>query len=327
MNAKISVITANEEASGQNIHVVPKSSNVRRFRLIKDDGVAWKKDVTNFCNKCDLENPDVIIISGSPFMHFGLSAYFQRKYGAKVILDYRDPFAVNPGFNNSKLKLIAKKYFERKFNKHADALVTVNSFCGELIEGFNNKPNAIVQNGFDETVFPLVKDVSHQEPTFSYTGKFYFDPQPILEAMHQTGSDIYIAGPDKVSGKEAAYQEVNEVGFVTYPEAVQLVADHDVAIIQTYGEDFQSTTKIFDYVRCGRTILVVSNKYLNRGSIHQELQGYPNVFWCMNTTESIMEAINTIRSTDYIDPNPDFASKFSRHSQMLRLIELINSIV
>lgn len=326
MNAEVKVITANKEASGEHIHIVAKSSENGKFRLIKDDGIVWKKDVVKYCTENDLKKPDVIIISGSPFMHFCLADFFHRKYSAKVILDYRDPFAVNPGFSNGKLKVFIKKYFERKFNRGADALITVNAYCGKLIVGFNNKPNAIVQNGFDETVSPTIKMVSHNDPTFSYTGKFYFDPEPIMEAMHRTGSSVFIAGPDKVNERQAAYEEVNELGFVSYGEAVQLVANHDVAIIQTYGEDFQSTTKIFDYVRCGRTILVVSNKYLNRGSIHEELRGYPNVFWCKNDVTSIIEAINKIRSSEYVQPDPDFASKFSRYAQMKKLIELIKKI-
>ncbi|NRA12041.1 MAG: hypothetical protein HRT57_08830 [Crocinitomicaceae bacterium] len=322
-NCNTTVITAERTASGDNVHVVPKIGSSFINRFIKDDGVVWKKNIQLYLYKNDIPQPDLVIITGGPFMHFSLAKWFKNIYKSKVILDYRDPFAINPGFENSKLKVKIKLFFENRFNKSADALVTVNYFCGKLVCRFDEKPNAIVQNGYDETVEPELKKVELENPTFSYTGKFYFAPEPIVEAMTEMKLHFHCAGPDEVAPNEFNHPN----GFIEYAQAVQLIANHDVAIIQTYGKDFQSTTKIFDYIRCKRAILIVSNNYIERGSIHEELKGYPNVFWAKNTKESIIESIAQIQTSTYTEPDQDFHLKYSRKFQMKKLVTLIQKIL
>lgn len=324
VDARISVLTANSESSGEGVTVIPNDVQ-SGFALIKDEGRTWKKAVKNYLKTNKIEKLDFVIISGSPFMHFSLAGYFQKKYGSKVILDYRDPFANNPGFDNNRIKILVKQFFERGFNRMADGLITVNSFCADLIEGFNSKPNVIVQNGFDESVKPELKEVNTSQPSFAYTGKFYFDPEPIVRAMEETGSVMTYAGPDGKLMKSNS-DKIKDAGFVTYPESVQLIADADVAIVQTYGEDFQSTTKLFDYIRCKRIILIVSGNYLHRGSLHEELKGYPNVFWSKNDEVSIAKAIEEIRKSDYNEISDNYADKYSRKNQMMKLVELINKL-
>ena len=119
---------------------------------------------------------------------------------------------------------------------------------------------------------------------------------------------------------------INDHGFVTYKEAVQIIASNDVGIIQTYGEDFQSTTKIFDYIRCKRAILIISNNHLNRGSIHEELLNYPNVFWSKNDKESILKEIKKIQESNFTEPPADCHLKYSRSFQMDKLIDLIKRL-
>jgi hypothetical protein len=322
-NCNTTVITAERGAIGDGVHVVPKTGTSFVNRLIKDDGVVWRENIQMYLFKNDIPHPDLVIITGGPFMHFSLAKWFKNIYGSKVILDYRDPFAINPGFDNSKLKVRIKLFFEKRFNKHAHALVTVNDYCGQLVCRFDEKPNAIVQNGYDETVQPELKNIELKNPSFSYTGKFYFDAAPIIEVMEEMKLHFHCAGPDEVAPAEFIHPN----GFVEYSEAVQLIADHDVAIIQTYGEDLQSTTKIFDYIRCKRAILIVSNNHIERGSIHEELKGYPNLFWAENTKESIIDAVGRIQQTTYSEPDKEFHLKYSRKFQMQKLVELIQKVL
>ena len=320
LNCKVTTITAQEDAAGDNVIVVPKFGTSFLSNFIKDDGVVWKNNLKEYLGNTTAINPDMVIISGGPFMQFGLTKWLKAKFNTKVILDYRDPFANNPGFDNSGFKSAIKKYFEKKFNKHADGMVTVNTHCADLIENYSNKANAIVQNGYDETVQPILRPISLEHPSFSYTGKFYFNPDPFLEAICEEDLKLNLAGPDVVSNESPL---IHHHGFLEYKDAVQLVADNDIGIIQTYGEDFQSTTKIFDYVRCERAILVVSNKHIGRGSINEELKDYPNVFWAKNDKKSIIEAIRKIRSTNYEKPTQGFHLKYSRANQMQKLAALI----
>ena len=100
LDANLQVITGQEDASGDNVHVVPKSGSSIWTKVIADDGIIWKKNIQSYLEKNTLDSPDLVIITGGPFMHFGLTNWLKKKYTCKVILDYRDPFAINPGFEN-----------------------------------------------------------------------------------------------------------------------------------------------------------------------------------------------------------------------------------
>lgn len=322
---KTSVITANPEASGENVYIVPQVAQPSKWSPIKDEGVTWKKEVKNFLSTHPID-ADAVIITGSPFMHFGMAKWLKKHLNCKVILDYRDPFATNPGFNNSRFKVLVKKYYERKFNRMADALITVNKYCGIIISQFYDMPNRIVQNGYDETITPELKEIDLKNPKLCYTGKFYFDPKPIISALDTLNLTLDYAGMggDKI---HPSMQNVNNFGLIPYSQAVELTANSDIAIIQTMGEDFVSTTKIFDYIRCKRVILIVSDNYLERGSIHEELKGYPNVYWTKNDESSIMKAIAKIQQSSYIEPDQQYCNSFSRREQMNKLVELIQILI
>lgn len=323
---EVKVICGNPDAKDENVEYVPLTNRGFVSKVTGDVGFDWKKNILSHIEKNTFQKPDVTVVTGSPFGHFGLSKWIAKNWKTPVILDYRDPFANNPGFQSSAIKDALKTVLERRFNRYASGLVTVNRQCADIIQNFHQKPNAIVQNGYDETVSVQPSEPKLASPTFAYTGKFYFDPQPILEAIDSTHTQLEYAGQD-LQGKTYNEDCIKDHGFVNYTKAVEIVAKNDVGLIQTYGEDFQSTTKIFDYIRCKRAILVVSDKHLHRGSIHEELSTYPNVFWTRNTKTDIIEAIEKIKSHNYVEPSKDVANKYSRATQLDKLLNLIQDLV
>lgn len=323
MNCNVKVLTANAEVNTKNVHYIPIKKKTNLSNLIKDEGLLWKDNLKSFLSKQNDFIPNTVIITGGPFMHFGITKWLKKMYNCNVILDYRDPFATNPGFKNDKISIMVKRYFERSFNKQADAIVTVNSYCAKIIEGFDKKRNAIIQNGYDENVeIEIKKPELSAELTFVYTGKFYFDPVFLVRATQNKGGLLNYYGADG-ERIDDSFKGVKEHGLVSYKDSINAIAKSDVGIIQTYGEDFQSTTKLFDYIRCKKPILIISDKYLNRGSINDELKDYPNVFWSRNSQKEIEKTIDEIRNHEYIEPKDDFVNEYSRGRQMEKLIELI----
>lgn len=326
LRCNVKVLTANSDANAENVDFVPVKERTILSQIIKDEGLLWIDNIKSFLEKSNDYNPDTVIITGGPFMHFGISKWLKKKYNCNVILDYRDPFATNPGFRNKKIVIAVKRIFERKFNKQADALITVNNYCAEIIELFRKKKNAIIQNGFDENV-----DIEIKKPELSgnlnlvYTGKFYFDPIHLNNAVREKDCLLNYYGAD---GERISNSSKNTLdhGLVSYKESIQAIAKSDVGIIQTYGEDFQSTTKLFDYIRCKKPILIISDRYMKRGSIYDELKGYPNVFWSKNNQADIERVLDEIGEHKYLEPKDEFVNKFSRGRQMEKLVGLIKEL-
>jgi hypothetical protein len=202
----------------------------------------------------------------------------------------------------------------------------VNPYCGKIIESFFDKKHKIIQNGFDESTkcepmpVKLGDDIS-----CSYAGKFYFSPDHMEEALEKSKVKMtYVGGNEDMLNQENPF--VDSRGFVTYQEALEVIGSADVGIIQTIGHEFQSTTKIFDYVRCSKAILIISNDQLRTGGIHQELVNYPNVFWSKNNSEDIYNTLEEIKKAKYQAPPEGFSDKYSRGSQLKYLVELIEEI-
>lgn len=319
-----SVITANIEAKGEHVFVVPDTKRAPKWHPIKDSGLSWKKDIIDFLNQSRIKKPDVVLISGSPFMHFSLTKVLKQKYGCKVILDYRDPFADNANFQISSFKIWIKRLFEKRFNRLADGLITVNSYCGDRISGFTTRVHEFIANGFDERIVPDVRVVESKKPVFAYTGKFYFESDTLLNAIHDLGFEMNYAGSDTIHEKYK--QSVKHHGFVNYKQAVQLVADSDVGVIQTVGDDSIATTKIFDYIRCKRIILVISKENLFGKGIQDLLQDYPNVYWSKNSEEDIKGTIEKILNSSLEEVQPELVERFSRKYQMQKLVRFIEKL-
>ena len=102
------VITAEQNAQGSGIHYVPMEGSSSLSALIKDEGLIWKKNVQSYLEQSNLQ-PDFVVITGGPFMQFRLTKWLKKRFNCKVILDYRDPFADNPGYANSGIKKAIKK--------------------------------------------------------------------------------------------------------------------------------------------------------------------------------------------------------------------------
>ncbi len=329
LDCDVTVITAEEKATGKNVHFVDDDGRTVLNRFIKDPGVIWEKNIKQFLSGSGSHvMADVVIITGGPFMHFGLGNWMRKRFGAKVILDYRDPFATNPIFHNSRIKRWVKLFFEKRFNKNCDAIITVNRYCADLIHGFYNKPNAIIDNGFDERI--ALHSAVRRTPNGNrliYTGKFYFDPEPLQKATKNLASELVYAGADS-EFLNKKYSNTISLGLLDHGSIFEQLQQSNIGVVQIAGGfSHLSTTKIFDYMRCGLRILVISEDHINKGALVEILSGYDNVCWALNEESAITSAINKLINSDYKQPDSNYIEKFSRRSQLNKLVQLINDVI
>jgi hypothetical protein len=260
-------------------------------------------------------------------MHFGLSDLFHKKYNSKVILDYRDPFSNNPIFQNSRIKILIKSFFEKKFNSSADAIITVNKYCAKLIPHFYNKKNAIIQNGYDESVaISSINNPDKYPVKIIYAGKLYFSLDNIDHAIRNEECVLTYMGVDYEN--VIPTDIINNKGLLSYKDTLEQMQEHHVGLIQSTAYRHQSTTKVFDYIRSKLIILVVLNKESDsESSLKDELKSFPNVFWCNNNANSISEQIQKIKQHKYIEVDNMLVEKYSRRNQMIILKDLIEKLI
>jgi hypothetical protein len=321
----VTVWTAQNMMKTNFIHIPDNKSSIFSY-FIKDAGVAWKKSIADHIINDDLENYTHIILTGGPFMHFGIIRELRKHSNAKIILDYRDPFAYNPRFNNSKIKILIKSYFENSFNRSADAILVVNDYMKNCLK----HPNVhVIENGYDEKLFNAQgKTISSNGIIRSiYAGSLYSDrfqaAATFLDVIRDKPGILFKYFGNNHQKINGYSDNILASSSIPYPKMVLELYSSDVGLIFTKGYPFESTTKIYDYIGANLKILIITQGKKETGSMHEITKDYPNVYWADDHSDDINKSLNILMSK----PTLEFdASKFSREYNTLKVISYLNTI-
>jgi hypothetical protein len=320
---QLDVVTATKgEASGNytRFYVANQSKSIWSV-LIKDEGLTWRKDLLRFFKKQGLAQYDFVILTGGPFFHFSLGSWF-KKQGLKVIFDYRDPFSYNPRFNERGLKKWIKKSVERRFLKSADLVLTVNDKCHEYIGDGMPLKREILPNGYDERI--EIASGEEIRNDFFYGGKFYWTPNAFLDVLEAQSLRLVHAGlPAAFAHSYLNGGAYSFLGMLSQSEMYKSLAASEIGVVFTAGVPFESTTKIYDYLRLKKKILIVTLGQPHQGVLLRELADYPMCRWVGNNADEIATAILELKAMDVQECD---VSNFSRKAGLEKLIELIKAL-
>ncbi len=265
----------------------------------------WRYGLEKYFND-SASHFDVVILSGNPFSCFDFAAYAKRRWHARVILDYRDPFGNNPRFQYTDEARDQAKYAERGYNFQADAISVVNDYCIGLVEGGSDADIINIPNGFDERILETVRsiDLPGDKINIVHAGSFTHDrsPEHILAALDPEKHAFHHVG--NASGVELhllANDVVVQHGRLPYVEALGIVGGADLGLVFLSEQNFETTTKLYDYLAMGIDVLLCTNGAVGSGAVADVLEGQDGVFWCRNTAEDtarfIAEYIPAHRTT------------------------------
>jgi glycosyltransferase involved in cell wall biosynthesis len=91
---------------------------------LPDGAAAWLPGAVGFgveiVRRC---NASLLLASGQPFSTFLIARAIKRRTGKKLVLDYRDPWTLNPFYKGSNLRRHLERRIERAVLRSADAAV------------------------------------------------------------------------------------------------------------------------------------------------------------------------------------------------------------
>ncbi len=301
--------------------------------FVKDQGYNWQKNIRSFFLKRDNSvKYDTIIISGGPFMQFQLVPFMKKLFNCQVILDFRDPFANNPHFGNSWLKIMVKAHYERLFINNADTVLTINETCSKLLSFSERNIDKlkIIENGYDDLIVDkanLQNNISDNDKiNFVYAGKFYDDLNParflklISSADNANNFSFSYIGTE--ASTIAGFESITDHGAKDYRSTIDIINSCDIGLIFTGGKPFESTTKIFDYIGLNKPIAIITGGTTKTGELHSITAGYPCVFWAENNETSILTMLEKLKSSNLEVNYPD-RDTFSRRAGLIKLIDMI----
>lgn len=157
-----------------------------------------------------------------------------------------------------------------------------------------------------------------------YAGSFAQDRNPtnLIKAVRSVlGYEFHHFGAESKHMRTKNSRVVSH-GKVNYEEMVSCLRSLDVGVVYC-SHDFVSTTKVYDYIACDMTVLIVTgvdNPYPQ--TLYEELSGLDNVYWVKDDFEEIR---SFLVSFIYKKTSRSRRVEYSRKQSTLKLIDLITN--
>lgn len=233
------------------------------------------------------EKIDFLFATGLPWSSMVIGWILKRITGAKLIVDFRDPWVNNPyAVKKSKFLTTMENILEAKIVAAAD-LVSLNTeeLKNEFISRYSHEPNnkfIAVYNGYDAYDFrnlpPTKTKGNTNKIILTHAGFLYGkrDPKPILEAIlhiqknapelaerfifQQIGNtELEYDLPSYISTKSLSKNYQN-LGPLPYSQCLSTLQGADILVIIQQATTTQIPSKIYEYIYLNKPIITISPK-------------------------------------------------------------------
>jgi glycosyltransferase involved in cell wall biosynthesis len=272
--------------------------------LTPDTGILWKSSaVKKGLNIIENEGIDAIWATIGPLTSGLIGADLKKQTGVPLLIDYRDPWTLNPYKNLSGRKLEKHRRLELSMLTQADTVTTTSDYIRDgLIENnyVNSKDVIVITNGYDAELQYINESTEtvNLDPAkihITYTGGFYGDRQPysFLDGLklfldeypeNKQKLQFNIVGNQDPKGrireycKQAGLDDVlKELGLVSYKIAMQYLQQSDILLLVNGTKEESKIFipgKLFDYMATKKPILFIGEgqpaeivKYVNAGYV------------------------------------------------------------
>ncbi len=269
------------------IHRISKTSlqpSWRYFPRIMEDEFCHIFSMYSLARKkLDRDPPSVVIASGPPFTAFIAAYFLARRFGAKLVLDYRDewserPFAYSPRGNSDLL-------WERRCLQAADAIFfATQSYQDHYLDTFSYLPASkchILHNGWEPAEF-AVQEVPDEAPSdhghrlvlsyvgvygkYALSGNFFTVLAEVLERnsglrdrfqVRLVGQKVPEAIEQFARFEKKLPGTLELIEHVPKREAIRMMCESRALLLLNVPTfERMHTGKIFDYLASGRPLLV-----------------------------------------------------------------------
>ncbi|MCE0508293.1 glycosyltransferase [Microbacterium aurugineum] len=233
--------------------------------------------------------PDVVVTSVGPFSALMLGSKLAKRFGAKLVVDYRDLLSNGAYYPYGALRRRLDAAVERRHVSDAAMLTTVSGPLAEELEAAYGVRTIVVTNGYDPQDFVhLDYRPSSSELRIAYCGWVIpkrRDPLPFLggvaELLRQhpgTRISVDFYGPHS-SEVAAAIDSLGleavarQHGKVSHAESLEIQADSDALLLLLWndpGEKGVLSGKVFEYIGAARPIIMTGLEASAAGDLIRE---------------------------------------------------------
>lgn len=294
----------------------------QEFRPSREVAGYW-----NLALECHFEQRgdhfDVVICTGNPFSHFEFARFAQCHWFARTVLDYRDPFALNPRTELSEPAREAAAYAEAGWNMTADLITVVApAWIDHLVQGGPDTQVEVIGNGFDERVeAPAIPPERGAGPhRFGHAGQFFASTPPdiLLEALAHSGAELHHMG---VPLADTSGAEVTQYGRLPRARVLEVLSGLDCGIAWITRARTEIPTKVFDYIVAGLDVLILHRGEHEDSPLWGLVHDVRGVHWVHDDPGSLRQFLADYVPVRHTDPGR--SAPLSRRESTRRLVPLL----
>ena len=302
------------------------ATEAQRTKQVNTLGYFWRVALERYFVDSQLHF-DTVVISGNPFAYFDFAAFARARWGAKLVLDYRDPFALNPVMNYDAAARSTATFIEAGYNFQADLILAVNDECTARVVGYGEHATAVVANGYDERISADIvpRELERSRINLVHAGALnhYRRLDELLDALDDTHHRLHHVGRPPPAAPTTSASEVLVLhGIQTYRDTLAIVAGADCGIVFLSDAGFESTTKIFDYLCFDLDVLVISSDPTPRGPLAEIAAAGGKLHWLENTPAGLRHFLAGYAPSAR---RPGFGERYSRAASTRQLLALLDN--
>ncbi|MEW5804253.1 MAG: glycosyltransferase [bacterium] len=270
--------------------------------LIPDGVIGWLPFALKKAHEIVKENEiEAIYVTGNPFSCFLIGAFLKKKTNRKLVLDYRDPWNINPLNKRGVIGSLLERKLERFAVSLADLIIlNTRRSCIQYKEQFSHSTDAAfitIENAYDEELedFFVSDERVKEEDVFTifYAGNFYGsrNPEKFFEALHliikrmpalKNKIQFHYFGLNKES---QFHNQIHSLGIhevVRFHASVpirKLISSYRIADILLLinhldeGNSLFIPQKFFEYLMTEKPILCLSKEGALKDIVHETRSG------------------------------------------------------
>ena len=236
-----------------------------------------------------------VYVSGFPFSSFLIGVLLKRACGARVIIDYRDPWTQSITYERRGLRKWTDRRVEAWIVRQSDAVISNTRYndarmAAEFGEGQPRDKFVAIHNGFDADDFAGIARDLNEKFTVTYAGAFYYSVGSYagLGDALKTYSPLYFfealaaffarrpeakdrtrvrfmgvlgTGYDPHIAQHGLSSVIERLGYIGYDEHLRVLKNSDaLLLVLSRGERSRGwiPSKFFQYLGTGNPILAMA---------------------------------------------------------------------
>ncbi len=276
---------------------------------VPDTRVGWVPGAFRLARRLMREH-DIrhVYVSGYPFSSFLVAAFLKLACGARVVIDYRDPWTQSITYQRWGVRRWIDRRVEAWMVRRCDAVISNTRhndarMAAEFGDGQPREKFVAIHNGFDADDFTRIPRERTEKFTVTYAGAFYYsvgsDYAGGLGDAMKTYSPLYFFaaleaffarrpeaknrtrvrfmgvlghGYDPHIAQHGLEAVVERVGYIDYDEHLRVLKNADVLLlVLSRGEKSRGwiPSKFFQYLGTGNPILAMAPEGEVREIVHE----------------------------------------------------------